>query len=38
MKVGFPSALEFRDLLSWHTDTLVVGPMGAAELVAQAVK
>jgi hypothetical protein len=38
MKVGFPSALEFRDLLSWHTDTLVVGPMDAAELVSMAVK
>jgi hypothetical protein len=38
LKVGFPSALEFRELLSWHTDTLVVGPVEASELVAQAVK
>jgi hypothetical protein len=38
LKVGFSSALEFRELLAWHTDTLVVGPTSAAELVAQAVK
>ena len=38
LKVGLPSALEFRALLTSHTDTFVVGPMTAAELVAQAVQ
>jgi hypothetical protein len=36
LKVGLPSALEFRSLLTSHTDTFVVGPVTAAELVAQA--
>jgi hypothetical protein len=38
LKVGLPSALEFRALLTSHTDTFVVGPSTAAELVAQAVQ
>jgi len=37
-KTGFPAALEFRQFLAWHTDTFAVGPMTAAELVAQAAK
>lgn len=38
LKTGFPAALEFRALLASHTDTLVAGPITAAELVAQAGK
>jgi len=38
LKVGLPSALEFRALLTSHTDTFVVGPVTAAELVAQATR
>ena len=38
LKTGLPSALEFRSLLTSHTDTFVVGPMTASELVAQATK
>jgi hypothetical protein len=38
LKTGLPSALEFRALLTSHTDTFVVGPVTAAELVAQAVR
>jgi hypothetical protein len=37
-KTGFPAALEFRQFLTWHTDTFVIGPTSAAELVAQAAK
>jgi hypothetical protein len=35
-KTGFPAALEFRELLSSHTDTYVSGPTTAAALVAAA--
>jgi hypothetical protein len=35
-KTGFPAALEFRELLSSHTDTFVNGPTTAAALVAAA--
>jgi hypothetical protein len=38
LKTGFPAALEFRALLTSHTDTQVAGPISAAELVAQATK
>lgn len=38
LKTGFPAALEFRDLLSSHTDTFVNGPTTAAALVAAATK
>jgi hypothetical protein len=38
LKTGFAAALEFRELLSWHTDTLVAGPEAAASLVAEATK
>lgn len=37
-KTGFPAALEFRELLSSHTDTFVNGPTTAAALVAAATK
>ena len=36
LKTGFPAALEFRELLSSHTDTFVAGPTTAAALVAAA--
>jgi hypothetical protein len=38
LKTGFPAMLEFRQMLSAHTDTYAVGPTTAAELVAQAEK
>jgi hypothetical protein len=36
LKTGFPAALEFRQFLSWHSDTYTIGPTSAAELVSQA--
>jgi len=36
LKIGFAASLEFRQFLAWHSDTFVVGPMTAAELVAAA--
>jgi hypothetical protein len=36
LKTGFAAALQFREYLAWHTDTIAVGPMTAAELVASA--
>jgi hypothetical protein len=36
--VGFAASLEFRQMLSWHTDTTVVGPETAAQLVAEVSK
>jgi hypothetical protein len=38
LKTGFPAALEFRELLSSHTDTYVSGPTTATALVAAAGK
>jgi hypothetical protein len=38
LKTGLPAALQFRDLLTSHTDTFVAGPISASELVAQAGK
>jgi hypothetical protein len=38
LKTGLPGSLEFRQLLSSHTDTFAAGPTSAAELVAQATK
>jgi hypothetical protein len=38
LKVGFPAALEFRELLTAHTDTYASGPTTAAALVALAGK
>ena len=35
-KTGFPAALEFREMLSSHTDTFAAGPTTAAALVAAA--
>ncbi|HEY6064945.1 MAG TPA: hypothetical protein VIY96_02245 [Thermoanaerobaculia bacterium] len=35
-KTGFSQGLEFRALVSSHTDTFVVGPVSAADLVAMA--
>jgi hypothetical protein len=35
-KVGFPAGLEFRALVASHTDTFVVGPVSAADLVSMA--
>jgi hypothetical protein len=34
LKTGFPAVIEFRQFLTWHTDTLAAGPTTAAELVA----
>jgi hypothetical protein len=38
LKTGLPASLEFRQLLTSHTDTFAAGPTSAAELVAQATK
>jgi hypothetical protein len=38
LKTGFAAALEFRELLSSHTDTYAAGPTTAAALVAAAGK
>jgi hypothetical protein len=37
-KTGFASSLEFRTLAAWHTDTFVMGPVSASDLVAMASK
>jgi hypothetical protein len=37
-KTGFAAGLEFRTFVAWHTDTFVIGPMTAADLVAAAGK
>jgi hypothetical protein len=36
VKTGFAAALQFRDLLASHTDTLASGPFTAADLLASA--
>ena len=38
LKTGFPAALEFRELLTSHTDTYAAGPTTAAALVTAAGK
>jgi len=38
LKTGFAASIEFREMLSSHTDTYVNGPMTATELVAAAAK
>jgi len=38
LKTGFAAALEFRELLTSHTDTFVNGPTTAAALVATATR
>jgi hypothetical protein len=35
-KAGFAAGLEFRSLISSHTDTFVIGPVSAADLVSMA--
>jgi hypothetical protein len=37
-KTGFAAGLEFRTFVAWHTDTSVIGPVTAADLVAAASK
>ena len=37
-KTGFAASLEFRTMVAWHTDTMVIGPVTAADLVAAASK
>jgi len=37
-KTGFAGGLEFRTMVAWHSDTDVVGPVTAADLVAAASK
>jgi hypothetical protein len=37
-KTGFPASLEFRTFVAWHTDTFVIGPATAADMVAAAGK
>ena len=37
-KTGFAASLEFRTMMAWHTDTMVIGPVTAADLVAAAGK
>ena len=37
-KTGFAASLEFRTMAAWHTDTFVIGPVSAADLVAAAGK
>ena len=36
VKTGFAASLQFRDLLTFHSDTLVSGPLAAADLLAEA--
>jgi hypothetical protein len=35
-KTGFPASLDFRTFVASHTDTFVIGPVSAADLVAMA--
>jgi hypothetical protein len=37
-KTGFAASLEIRTFVAWHTDTFVLGPVSAAELVSAAGK
>jgi hypothetical protein len=37
-KTGFAASLEFRTFVAWHTDTMAIGPVTAADLVAAAGK
>lgn len=36
LKVGGPAGLEFREMITSHTDTVSAGPHSAAELAARA--
>jgi hypothetical protein len=37
-KTGFAASLEFRTMVAWHTDTMTIGPVTPADLVAAAGK
>ncbi len=37
-KTGFAGGLVFRTFVAWHTDTMTIGPMTAADLIAAASK
>jgi len=37
-KTGFAATLDIRTFVAWHTDTFVIGPVSAAELVSSAGK
>jgi hypothetical protein len=37
-KTGFAATLDIRAFVAWHTDTFVIGPVSAAELVSAAGK
>jgi hypothetical protein len=37
-KTGMAASLEFRTMVAWHTDTMTIGPVSAADLVAAASK
>ncbi len=37
-KTGFAASLEIRTFVAWHTDTFVIGPVSAADLVSAAGK
>jgi hypothetical protein len=38
LKIGFAASIEFRALVASHTDTFVIGPTTAAQLVSEASK
>jgi hypothetical protein len=37
-KTGFAGSLEYRTMVAWHSDTTTIGPVTAAQLVAEAAK
>ena len=38
LTVGAKAGMEFRQMMGWHSDTLVAGPMSATQLVDSATK
>jgi hypothetical protein len=38
VKTGFGASLQFRDFLTFHSDTLVSGPTSATDLLAEAAR
>jgi hypothetical protein len=38
LTIGFKASLEFRQFINTHSDTYTMGPVSAAELVAEATK
>jgi hypothetical protein len=38
LKIGMKASLEFRQFISYHTDTFAIGPVTAADLVAESEK